>query len=65
MTKTMNPEAEALLAQIVAGKTRLMLPAKPWIAADLVIEVTEKSVVFADGSRANKRSLHNFAIAQD
>lgn len=65
MTKTeINPQAVAILAQIVAGETRLMMPKKPWIAADLVVEITEKSVIFADGSRANIRSLHNFAIAK-
>lgn len=61
--KPLNPAAAAILAQIVPGVTKLAMVKKDWIPADLVVEVTEKSVIFADGTRANKRSLHNFKIA--
>ncbi len=57
-----NANAQAVLDQIVPGVTMLMMPAKPWIPADLVVEITEKSVKFADGTRTAKRSLHNFAV---
>lgn len=61
--KPLSPAAAAILAQITPGVTKLAMTRKDWIPADLVVEITEKSVIFADGSRASKRSLHNFKIA--
>lgn len=61
--KPLNPAAAALLAQIIPGQTKLAMIKKDWIPADLVVEITDKSVIFSDGTRANKRSLHNFKIA--
>lgn len=57
----MNATAAAIAAQITVG-TVLRMPAKPWIAADTITRITEKSVYFADGTHTSKRSLHNFEI---